>query len=328
MLSPSEQFGDFLSQLPLGLFATVCGAAILLFFAFAWFAFFKPRRIKARTVPAQEPEPNFTYTHPVPTPNPAPVSETDLPDTGDLPDLDSLIDTRSLKKELPEVEPPPAVAPRPAAPAPVRSKDTYRVKLNTGAMIEAKEVVAILRDPRDGRLVVQINSTGYRTLMGSPETKQEFLSVMRELSTIVNEPDDNPPAVEETIEPEPAPTSKRSTSTPPPVGPSGEMPGDLPTYKLDDSLIPPQKGGLFSKPKYEAAPVPELNIAAAIEAYLQHKLRHTSEYTGREIHVLSAPGGGVRIQVDGDYYEAVSDVTDDDVREFLSSTIQEWQERQ
>jgi hypothetical protein len=74
--------------------------------------------------------------------------------------------------------------------------------------------------------------------------------------------------------------------------------------------------------------IPELDIAGAIETYLQHKLAQTPEYAGRKIHVHSAPGGGVRIQVDESFYDAVGDVTDAGVREFLSATIQEWQDRQ
>lgn len=321
MLSPTEQFGDFLSQLPTGLFATVCGAALLLFMAFTWFAYFKPLRAKrlAGLDQANQPEALITDMSTiaaVETPR-----STSVPDTGDLPDLDALIDTSTLRKELPGV-PLTEDQPRPAPPAPVRSKDTYRVKLNTGAVIEAKEIVAIMRDPRDGRLVVQMNGTAYRTLIDAPEAKQDFVKVMKELSTVVTEPDDNPPPVEEASQP------AAQSTTLPPKDTAGAMPGDLPSYKLEDSLIPPQKGGLFTKAKYEPAPIPELNIAAAIEAYLQHKLRHTPEYSGREIHVHSAPGGGVRIQVDSAYYEAVSDVEDTEIRSFLSATIQEWQDRQ
>ena len=71
-----------------------------------------------------------------------------------------------------------------------------------------------------------------------------------------------------------------------------------------------------------------LDLATAIETYLQHKLKHTPEYAEREIHVRSAPGGGVLIQVDAQFYEAVSDVEDDPIRQFLMATIQEWQESQ
>jgi hypothetical protein len=106
------------------------------------------------------------------------------------------------------------------------------------------------------------------------------------------------------------------------------MPGDLPRFTLEEE---PQKiktrGGLLGRTKTEFVPVPELNIAGAIEAYLQHKLQNTPDFVGRSIHVNPTEDGGVAIEVDGTHYEAVSDVTDDTVRNFLSTTIQEWQQR-
>jgi hypothetical protein len=86
--------------------------------------------------------------------------------------------------------------------------------------------------------------------------------------------------------------------------------------------------GAFRASKSEMPPIPELNIPAAIEAYLQYKKQFSPEYAQRSIHVLPAMGGGVRIEVDGTYYESVGDVADNDIRAFLQATIQEWQKRQ
>jgi len=36
----------------------------------------------------------------------------------------------------------------------------------------------------------------------------------------------------------------------------------------------------------------------------------------------------VRIEVDGTYFESVNDIEDDEVRDFIAATIQEWQDRQ
>jgi hypothetical protein len=44
--------------------------------------------------------------------------------------------------------------------------------------------------------------------------------------------------------------------------------------------------------------------------------------------VRSGVGGGVQIQVDNSYFDAVGDVSDPEIRAFLSATIEEWQERQ
>jgi hypothetical protein len=182
-------------------------------------------------------------------------------------------------------------------------------------------VLHVLRDPRDGRLMVEINGTAYRTFIGEPDAKETFVTTMRELSNVVVKADDNPPQPDETPA-APPPPRPRHSAPPPPVSTEGDMPGDLPSYRMEDNLRPSRTG------RYESTPVPDLNIANAIEAYLQHKLKHTPEYAGLNLHVQSAPGGGVRIQVGDRYYEAVSDIEDDDIREFLSETIQEWQSRQ
>ena len=101
------------------------------------------------------------------------------------------------------------------------------------------------------------------------------------------------------------------------------MPGDLPSFKLDDNPYERPKRGQ----KKEVKPVPELNIAGAIEAYLQYKLHNTPEYAGHSIHIYPSPDGGVSIEVDGRYYDAVGDIPDTEVREFIAGAIQEWQDR-
>jgi len=103
------------------------------------------------------------------------------------------------------------------------------------------------------------------------------------------------------------------------------MPGDLPKFKMPDKPeIPPRRGR--NAPPKEA--IPEINIAAAIESYLQHKLMQTPAYAGRNIHVRPASHGGVQIDVDGHIFESVGEVEEVAVREFLATTIAEWQSRQ
>jgi len=316
----------------------------------------------AATVPDVSMDSTLSAESPAPAPETSTNADADHDDPFDLPDLNALIDTTGLVDDTPEPEPelspppvPPAarepiqaaptpVSPPPSSPQPTPSQGQEQlnagehiIELNTGVKVKAEEVVTVLRDARDGRLVVRVEGTGYRTLLDSPDVKKQFVAVMKELSTVVTEPDDNPPEADVVVEsvatvqpspPPPKPAPPSQTSAPKPTTSEEPLPGDLPKFDLEESVTPKQ-GGLFSgRLKYEAQPVPELDIAGSIEAYLQYKLSATAAYPGREIHVHSAPGGGVRIQVDQTFYEAVSDVADDEVREFLSSTIAEWQERQ
>jgi hypothetical protein len=195
-------------------------------------------------------------------------------------------------------------------------------------------------------------------LLDSPDAKKEFTKIMRELADVVTQPDDRAPeSPPEPLVPEPEPEPKPPpepelptpepepdlpnlrdliedvppvvhSTPPPPIGADGEMPGDLPSFRLEDHPVEVKRGGLLRPKKFESAPVPDLDIPSAIEAYLQHKLRHTPEYAGREIHVRPAPGGGVRIQVDQTFFDAVDDVSDPEIRAFIQVAIQEWQDRQ
>jgi hypothetical protein len=101
-------------------------------------------------------------------------------------------------------------------------------------------------------------------------------------------------------------------------------PFDLPKFKMPDG--PPVKPKRGQRPV--ADPIPEINIAASIEAFLQHKLAQTPQYAGRSIHVRKAAHGGVHIEVDGIFFDSVSEVTDVGVRQYLTATIEEWQSRQ
>jgi hypothetical protein len=248
-----------------------------------------------------------------------------------------------VMRELSSVVTQAAKAPQAAAVPAAANTSVYTINLNDGGTAQAVEVVTILRDVVDGGLILQMGGKTYRDLTQDEGFRTGFLKVMRELSPMVTQApkpaqpapaaslrdlmsNDEAPAVDEPVE---AVTPRRPAAPPPPPPTAdGTMPGDLPSYSLDKQPeVVKKKGGLLGRTKTEFVPVPELNLAEAIEAYLQYKLRHTPEYAGRVIHVHPAPDGGVAIEVDGVFYEAVGDVTDADVRGFLSATIQEWQER-
>lgn len=267
---------------------------------------------------------------------PAPSYATDPSISHDMPDLDLLVNTAGL------VQP---AAPVAATPTRAVRKGTFVVAVNDGDATEAVEVMVILRDLVDGKLIVQMGDKAYQSVNNDADFKDRFNKIMRELAQVVAKPaaqaapddlseDGTPVQVDEPETPslanlmQPAtpaeqPVPKPRPSAPPPPPPSGVMPGDLPSFKLDDNPYERPKRGQ----KKEVKPVPELNIAGAIEAYLQYKLRNTPEYTGRSIHIYPSPDGGVSIEVEGRYYDAVGDIEDTEMREFVATAIQEWQDR-
>jgi hypothetical protein len=237
----------------------------------------------------------------------------------DLPDLDLLVGTG---------EPAAARAPQTSASSPQRRNGTYALQLADGRRVEAVDVLTVSRDLADGSLIVQIGNSayGHAAEIADAEARRRLKSALRELAQQVTaeprEPQAAPPAASTAppITP-PAPTS--SAPAPTPIStPADDGRWKLPNFNEMANEPLKLRGG---KPKQE---VPEINIAAAIEAYLQHKVRTTPAFAQRRLHIHNAPGGGVRIEVDGQFYEAVSDIEDEPTREFIAGAIAEWQASQ
>jgi len=250
----------------------------------------------------------------------------------------------------------PTPAPRPAPTVNTLPTGTVTVKLGDGTPAPADPVLAVLRDKADGRLLVHLNGVAYRTLIDQTDARKTFTALMKELAQAVAE---TPPPRPSSTAPAPAVDTMEEIPLPPlddfdlpdvdalvslpnespaqprrpaaPIKDATQPQGtfDLPDYRTlakNDGITP--GGGFLRRGKLELSPLPELNIAGAIEAYLQHKLSQSNAFAGREIHVHPATDGGVVIEVDGMYFESVNDVSDDAARKFISAAIQEWQERQ
>jgi hypothetical protein len=323
-----DELGGLISQLPVPLIAMVCIGGGLWLAALVFFAFIRPNRVKRRKAAEQavEAPPAFVpYTAPA-----VPAAS-----AAELPDLDLLMNAEPAPEPVRATQTAPSVQATGA-----RRLSSVDVKLADGNMIHAQETLIVLRDPRDGKLIVQMSDTGHKSLDGG--IRAGFMDLMRELGQMATAtspapaaapvsapPLESPAAVEfvPAVPVQAAPVAPPMVSAAPP-SPSGTgaMPGDLPKYsEMKDEI---KSRGAFRASKSEMPPIPELNIPAAIEAYLQYKKQFSPEYAQRSIHVLPAMGGGVRIEVDGTYYESVGDVADNDIRAFLQATIQEWQKRQ
>jgi hypothetical protein len=70
-----------------------------------------------------------------------------------------------------------------------------------------------------------------------------------------------------------------------------------------------------------------LNLADEIEQLLQIRLRASSEFSQRYIHVGNAPDGGLRFEVDGARYDALDEIPDLDVQALIRAAISDWEAR-
>ena len=69
-------------------------------------------------------------------------------------------------------------------------------------------------------------------------------------------------------------------------------------------------------------------MAEMIEDLLQYRLMAHPEYVHRSIHIRPTIDGGLRIEIDGSFYEGIGDLTDEEVRTFLQEIVREWEARQ
>ncbi len=244
----------------------------------------------------------------------------------DLPDLDALAHPGTPPPAPPMPPAPPPVEsftpiqPEQVIPAEPRPTTAYRLTLQNGESTDAIEVLTVLRDITDGSLILQIGGTAHRfpPVHADADFKKRAAGILRALGVSGSGTAPSPAA--------PPPVSRPAAPTPPaaPITSGTPMPGDLPRFRLED-LPPVQTQRGRKPPKID---IPTINVGAAIETFLQHKRATNGDFPGRAIHVRSAPGGGITIEVDGVFFESVGDVTDEQVRAYLQQTIEEWQSRQ
>jgi hypothetical protein len=187
---------------------------------------------------------------------------------------------------------------------------------------DAVEVMRVWRDLSDGSLIVQMGNERYRTLAGiqNQDLARRFVAVVRELWAMVNS----------------APSRITGSQ---PAAPDAALPGGAakrPRIGLlnAEPEQPPGKPNVLKQMARTAlgtggTPKPDepAGIANAVEDYLQFKLSSTPQFAERSIHIRTSHDHGVRIEVDGHYYDAIGDVIDPDVREFLFAMMREWEAR-
>jgi len=240
------------------------------------------------------PQPEFSDL--VPDEEPAPTADWGEP--ADIDEIPAAGDDSAMRAEPAEAVPVVPAEPAPEAPVPA----------------DAVELLRVWRDLSDGSLVVEIGGRRFQSLaeLRSADLERRFLNVVRDLDGLAERPPSPPTA---------APTQG----------------GVAPAPKAGDPSAPSMTPGSMLRQMTRAAmgqapePVPEqpdLNIADQIEDLLQERLAGDPAFEQRSIHVKPALDGGVRIEVDGAYYDGVGDVADEDVRALLMTVVREWEQRQ
>jgi hypothetical protein len=199
------------------------------------------------------------------------------------------------------------------------------------------EVMRIWRDLGDGSLVIELGGRRYRSIneISNSELVRRFTAVVRELWLMVN---NGAPNRSTTLPNAPSGNAGLNAGTSGSVSSSTGGTGSL-RNRIGILNPPPEPEQEVSKPRgllrgasRQTSTQPEASrrpgIGDAVEDYLQFKLSSTPQFQARSIHVRPAVDGGIRIEVDGHYYDGVGDVVDADVRDFLLATLREWEARQ
>lgn len=285
---------DFFSQIPTAIIVMLGSSCMMLFASVALIIIRRGNKLRRQrngiAEPPPQPNPLGELFKKLTAARPASPSPTqNIPTLADefSPDLDMLLAMTDPKTDTPAA---PTVAPSAPAVAPLRQPSLVNVRLSHGrTVVEAVEVLIVLKERRTEQLIVQIGDDAY---MGTepnipPEFRQRFVKTMKELASV-------------------APTLSKGAK--PSAGTSAA------TESTESASTP-------------AAPK-TLTLAEQIELFLQQKLATMPEHAARSIHVRNAPDGGVRIEVDGQSFANIGEITDADVKKLISETINEWQQSQ
>jgi hypothetical protein len=189
------------------------------------------------------------------------------------------------------------------------------------------ELLRVWRDLSDGSLIIEIGGQRFTSVdqLQGANLDRRFMNVVRDLTNMLRAPQQPPPASQP---PKPAPPPPSAAKSPEgPAQPAKKSPSpdeDLPSMAPGTMFRQIGRAAMGYKPE-PVEETPALSIPDQIEQVLQKHLVDRPEFAGRSIHVRPSPFGGVRIEVDGQFFEGVGDVSDDEVRALIQDAVREWE---
>jgi hypothetical protein len=206
-------------------------------------------------------------------------------------------------------------------------------------MANELEMMRVLRLPPRSQLVVEVGRSRYRKLseIAEAEVRQRVVAAIGELivfaggyQTLVDA--GVAPALESgPSRPAEAPLTERQArfleslerqkAAMKAVTESGTAPAAA------EMPIPP----VAAEPPPAAPGIPPNSPASSfiqeIDALLQEHVRANPRLAGRRINLEQAPNGGLRIHVDGRYYDRPAEVEEKEVELVIRKALQEWEAR-
>lgn len=206
-------------------------------------------------------------------------------------------------------------------------------------MKDELEIMRIWRVPPLGKLVVEINGQRYASLaeLKEPKQKQRILAAIGELVSFAGE---YQTLVDAGVAPAITPPAARAI----PESATDELTQEQAEFlarleaQRDELAARKPRRGLVGRGEPEPlvtftetgdvkpadAPPRPKSIAEQIDAILQKQLAADPGLAGRPISLEQGASGGLRIKVDGVYYDKPTDVPDKDVQLAIKMAVKEW----
>jgi hypothetical protein len=179
--------------------------------------------------------------------------------------------------------------------------------------LTAERSLQVTHDPRDNRIIIEIDGQVYTSMEALSQEQRQFLSsTSSELVTWMSRSVLDPGL----------PVPARQASLPPikiEPGPVEPTPAAA-ERSLVNSFLKTLQPGLTKTP-------PQLkSLAAQVDEVLQEKLPF-SGLSHHSIHLVDLPNYGMSVQVDLEQYPGIDAVPDEAIRKFIREAVEEWKRR-
>ena len=188
------------------------------------------------------------------------------------------------------------------------------------------EVMRVVRVPPMGKLTVQVGSTRYERLseVGAQEVKQLLLAAIGELIVFADgyhtlvDAGVAPPTGDENVSGEPVARSMEQRQAAFLASLEKERDAMRPVV-----VDPGETVAMAAAGKDKASTT--LSIVDQIDAILQKYLIAEPKMAGRSIHLEQAPEGGLRINVDGEYFQRPAEIKEREIQLLIKMALKEWE---
>ena len=204
-----------------------------------------------------------------------------------------------LEKKPPKVEP--------------TQEEDPEILMGKPQSLAADRSLRVAHDPRDNRIIIEIDGQIYKSGEALSQEQRQFLSsttaeIVTWMSRSVLDPGLPIPTAQTTlppikieqlpIEPKPAPVERSLANN------------LLRTLQPSGAKTPPQLKSL----------------AAQVDEVLQEKIPF-SGLSYHSIHLVDLPNYGMSVQVDREQYPGIDAVPDEDIRNLIREAVEEWKRR-